>query len=149
MENLYKRFAESVTRWRFKVRSDEFFVTRVRLTALYTILAIVFLLAFSSVLYESLISRLSDSAQQTIIDPSVRTIVIDKTEDIIRNLILLGDGAVLIIVVIVGFFLTRKTLEPIQRMIKRRNLFISRLSIIRLEHSDCPRRSAFARPDSP
>ena len=125
MENLYKQFAESVTKWKLKLRRDEFFVTRVRLTVLYTILAVVFLSASSAVIYESLVSRLSESAQETILDPNIRTIVIGKTEIIIQNLIFLGDDAVLFIVIVVGFFLTKKTLEPIKKVLEKQNRFIA------------------------
>ena len=125
MENIYKRFVELVTRWRLKIRRDEFFVTRVRLSVLYTTLAVIFLVAFSTVLYESLNSRLSVSAQETISDPSVRAIVLSKADGIIRDLILFGDSIVLFIVVSVGFFLTRKTLEPIRAIIKKQERFIA------------------------
>ncbi len=125
MENLYKRSAEWVTRWESKLRRDEFFVTRVRLTVLYTLLAVVFLCAFSYVLYGSLLSRLTDSAKDTILDPAVRGLVLSKAEGIIRNLIFLGDSVVLVIVVVVGFFLTKKTLEPIQTFIKKQERFIA------------------------
>lgn len=125
MENLYKQFAESVTRWEFKLRRDEFFVTRIRLTALYTVLSVVFLLAFSYVLYDGLMSRLADSASQTILDQNIRTVVLDKASDIISNLILLGDSIILVLVIFVGFFLTKKTLDPIQKMVKKQSRFIA------------------------
>jgi len=125
MENLYKRFVESATRWRLKMRRDEFFVTRVRLTIFYTILAVVFLCAFSIVLYEILLGRLSESATETILDPTIRMIVIGKTADIIQNLIFLGDTLVLFLVIIVGFFLTKKTLAPIKETVRKQNRFIA------------------------
>lgn len=125
MENIYKRFVELVTRWRLKIRRDEFFVTRVRLSVLYTTLAVIFLVAFSAVLYESLNSRLSVSAQETINDPAVRDIVLSRADGIIRDLILFSDSIVLFIVVSVGFFLTKKTLEPIRAIIKKQERFIA------------------------
>ena len=81
MENLYRRLGESVTKWKFKVLNDEFLVTRIRLTALYTILSVIFLCAFSVVLYESLVSRLDDSVQQAVLDPGVRAVVANQTGD--------------------------------------------------------------------
>jgi signal transduction histidine kinase len=123
MENLYRRLGESVTKWKFKVLNDEFLVTRIRLTALYTILSVIFLCAFSVVLYESLVSRLDDSVQQAVLDPGVRAVVANQTAAIIQNLILLGDLAVLVVVIFVGFFLTKKTLEPIHKAMERQTRF--------------------------
>ena len=125
MENSFKQFAELVTRWRLRIQRDEFIATRVRLTAVYTVLSVIFLCAFSYVLYGSLIRSLASSAEETIRDPSIRAIVLNKASGIIENLILLGDSAVLFVVIFVGFFLTKKTLEPIQIMIKKQNRFIA------------------------
>jgi signal transduction histidine kinase len=125
MENLYKQFAESVTKWKLKLRRDEFFVTRIRLITLYIILSVIFLFAFSVVLYESLLGRLSESAQETILDPNIRAVIISKTAVIIQNLILLGDVAILIIVFVVGFFLTKKTLAPIKKAMEKQDRFIA------------------------
>ncbi len=125
MENLFKQLEVWVTRLKLKIRRDEFFVTRIRLTAIYTILAVVFLLAFSVVLYEGLMTRLSESALETIADPGIRGLVISKAGGIIRDLILLGDMAVLFIVISVGFYLTRKTLDPIKKMVKKQERFIA------------------------
>ncbi len=125
MENLYKQFAEWVTRWELKLRRDEFLTTRIRLTVLYTGLSVIFLVAFSFVLYNSLFSRLAQSAQETILDQTVREAVLAKAEDIIKNLIFLGDSVVLVIVMVVGFFLTKKTLQPIQESMKKQNRFIA------------------------
>lgn len=125
MVNAYKQFVESAIQWGLKVRHDEFFVTRVRLTALYTSLSVVFLCAFSYVLYGSLVGRLTESAYETITDPNIRMVVLGKAEGIIENLILLGDSAVLFIVIIVGFFLTKKTLNPIQVTVKKQTRFIA------------------------
>jgi signal transduction histidine kinase len=99
--------------------------TRIRLTVLYTGLSVIFLVAFSFVLYNSLFSRLAQSAQETILDQTVREAVLAKAEDIIKNLIFLGDSVVLVIVMVVGFFLTKKTLQPIQESMKKQNRFIA------------------------
>ena len=63
---------------KFRLRRDEFFVTRVRLTALYTVLSVVFLCAFSMFCMKSALSRLSESVSETILDPNVRMIVINQ-----------------------------------------------------------------------
>lgn len=125
MGNLFKQFGEWVTRWELKLQRDEFFVTRIRLTALYTILSVVFLIAVSYVLHWGFVSRLSISAEETIGDPNVRAIVLQKAEGIISDLIFIGDIIILMTVIIVGFFLTKKTLEPIRTMVKRQERFIA------------------------
>jgi signal transduction histidine kinase len=43
----------------------------------------------------------------------------------IKNLIFLGDIGVLIVVVVVGFFLTKKTLAPIKKIMDKQNRFIA------------------------
>lgn len=110
---------------KLKFKRDEFFITRVRLSVLYTVLAMVFVIAFSIALYKSLNVRLADSAQETISDPGVRTLVLNRAYGVIKDLILFGDILVLFVLISVGFFLTEKTLKPIRTMIEKQERFIA------------------------
>ncbi len=126
MQKLYKQFVESVTKWKTSYRVDEFFIARIRLTFYYSIIAVFILGGSSIVLYNTILFNLTQSIlEQDILDPQISQAIIDRTQDILLNRFMTIDLIIIFFIVILGFFLTHKTLQPIQSNMKKQKRFIA------------------------
>ncbi|MCC7160375.1 HAMP domain-containing histidine kinase [Candidatus Nomurabacteria bacterium] len=126
MGKLYKQFAESVTKWKADLKSDEFFIARIRLTFYYSITAIIILGGSSIVLYNMILSNLTESISQNIfLDPRIGQAIIDKAQDILLNRFISIDSAIIFFIIILGFLLTNKTLEPIESNMQKQKRFVA------------------------
>ena len=125
MEKLYKQFAELVTRFKAILKIDEFFVARFRLTFYYSITAMIILAGSSVVLYNTILSNLAQSVRENVLDPDIYKVVMDRTQDILLNRFLTIDALIIFFVVVLGFFLTQKTLRPIKANMEKQKRFIA------------------------
>ena len=126
MEKLYKQFAESVTKWKVNYVNDEFFVARLRLTFYYSITAIIILGGSSILLYNTILSNLAQSLSENIfLNPNLSQAILDKAQDILLNRFLTIDSIITFFVIILGFFLTNKTLKPIKSNMQKQKRFIA------------------------
>ena len=125
IQKLYKQFVESVTKWKADNKADEFFKARIKLTFYYFITAVVILGGSSIILYNTILSNLSRSVWENILDPNVSQVVIDIAQDILLNRFLTIDIIILLFVIIFGFLLTYKTLEPIKSNMQKQKRFIA------------------------
>jgi signal transduction histidine kinase len=126
MQKLYKQFAEWVTKWKISNIVDEFFVARIRLTFYYSITAIVILGGSSVVLYNIILSNLTQSISENIfLNPVISRAIIDQAQDILLNRFLTINIIIIFIVIILGFLLTHKTLEPIKSNMQKQKRFIA------------------------
>ncbi|MCX6752504.1 MAG: HAMP domain-containing sensor histidine kinase [Candidatus Nomurabacteria bacterium] len=126
MQKLYKQFAESVTKWKISHKADEFFIARLRLTFFYFITAVVILGGASFALYNTILSNFSQSISENIfLDPNVSQAIIDRAQDILLNRFLTIDAVIVFFIVVLGFFLTNKTLKPIKLNMQKQKRFIA------------------------
>ena len=129
MEKLYKQFVGLVTRWKvknkFMNKADEFLVARLKLTFYYSITTIIILGGSSIMLYNTILSNLSQSIRESMLDPVISQLIIDKTQDILLNRFLTIDIIIMFFIVILGFLLTNKTLEPIKSNMQKQKRFIA------------------------
>ncbi|MDD5721460.1 MAG: HAMP domain-containing sensor histidine kinase [Candidatus Pacebacteria bacterium] len=126
MEKLYKQFEESVTKWKASLKDDEFFIARLRLTFYYSITAIVILGSASITLYNTILSNFSQSILDNIfLDVNTANLIINRTQNILLNRFLTIDGIIIILVIVLGFLLTYKTLEPIKSNMQKQKRFIA------------------------
>ncbi len=125
MQKSYKQFVESVTKWKVNNKIDEFFVARLRLTFYYSITAIVILGGSSIMLYNTILSNLSTSIFENIPDPDIAQVIVDRAQDILLNRFLTIDALLIFFIIILGFLLTYKTLEPIKLNMQKQKRFIA------------------------
>jgi len=125
IQKLYRQFVVLVTKWEVNKKIDEFLIARLRLTFYYSITAIVILGGSSVMLYNTILSNLTKSIIESKLDPYISKIIIDKAHDILLNRFITIDLIIIFFVVILGFLLTQKTLEPIQLNMKRQKRFIA------------------------
>lgn len=126
MEKLYKQFVEWVTKWKTNSQKDEFFRARLRLTFYYSITAIIILGGSSILLYNTILSNLTESLSENIfINPDISKIIIDRAQDILLNRFLTIDLMIVFVIIILGFFLTHKTLTPIKSNMQKQKRFIA------------------------
>lgn len=126
MEKLYKQFAELVTKWKVNYVNDEFFVARLRLTFYYSITAIIILGGSSILLYNTILSNLAQSLSENIfLNPNLSQAILDKAQDILLNRFLTIDIIIVFFIIILGFFLTNKTLKPIKLNMQKQKRFIA------------------------
>lgn len=125
MENLYKRFEELVTKWKKSNEFDEFFVARIRLTFYYSITAVIILAVSSFILYTAILSNLSRSIFISVSDPLMAQAIIDRTQEILLNRFITVNVLIVSAILVLGFFLTHKTLEPIRLNVEKQKRFIA------------------------
>ncbi len=126
MQKLYKQFVELVTKWKVDHKFDEFFVARLRLTFYYTITAIVILGGSSIVLYNTILSNLTQSILENIfLNPDISQALIDRAQDILVNRFITINIIIIFFVIILGFLLTEKTLKPIKLNMQKQKRFIA------------------------
>lgn len=126
MQKLLRQLGEWATKWRVNYVDDEFFIARVRLTFYYTITAIVILGGSSILLYNTILSNLSDSLEANVfLSPNVSQSILDRAQDILLNRFLTIDIAIIFFIIILGFFLTNKTLKPIKTSVQKQKRFIA------------------------
>ena len=126
MAQLYKRFVEWAIRWITNSLKDEFFKARLRLTFYYSLTAIIILGGSSIILYNTILSNLTESIMaDRRFDPFLSGIIIDRAQDILLNRFLTIDLMIIFFIIILGFFLTYKTLTPIKSNIEKQKRFIA------------------------
>ena len=126
MEEKYKQFVESVIRWKASRKSDEFLVARLKLTFYYSLTAFVILGGSSIILYNLILSNLAQSISSNIfLDPNISQTIIDRAQDILLNRFITIDSIIIFFIIILGFLLTHKTLEPIKINIEKQKRFIA------------------------
>ena len=125
IQKLYKQFVELVTKWKINNKSDAFFKARIKLTFYYFITAVVILGGSSIILYNTILTNLSDSVWNNIPDPSISQVVIDIAQDILLERFLTIDIIILFFVAVLGFLLTSKTLDPIKTNMEKQKRFIA------------------------
>jgi signal transduction histidine kinase len=104
---------------------DEFLIARLRLTFYYFITAVVILGGSSILLYNTILSNLTRSILESRIDQNVSQAIIDNAQDILLNWFLIINAIIIFIIVILGFLLTHKTLEPIKINMQKQKRFIA------------------------
>ena len=125
MQKLYKQFVESATRWITNSRNDEFLVPRLKLTFYYSITAIVILGGSSFILYSAILSNFTQSILENVLDPNLAQAIIDRAQDILLNRFITIDAVIIFFIIILGFFLTSKTLKPIKLNMEKQKRFIA------------------------
>jgi OmpR-family two-component system manganese-sensing sensor histidine kinase len=77
-------------------------------------------------LYNTILSNFTQSIlQDRRINPDISKIIIDRAQDILLNRFLTIDLIIIFFVVILGFFLTHKTLQPIKANLLKQKRFIA------------------------
>ena len=125
MEKLSKQLEALVIKLKTNFKMDEFFRARLRLTFYYSITAIVILGGASIVLYNTILSNFADSIWQNGLDPDISQAIIDNTQDLLLNRFLTIDLLIIIFIIILGFFVTQKTLKPIKSNMQKQKRFIA------------------------
>jgi signal transduction histidine kinase len=125
MENLYKQFAESVTKWEINNKIDEFFEARLGLTLYYLLTAVVILCGSSIITYNAILSNLKDSILERGFDPIISQEILSDAKTILLNRFLTIDSLIILFTVIVGFLLTNRTLKPIKSNMLKQKRFIA------------------------
>ncbi len=106
---------------------DDFLKVRIKLTAMYTLIASVMAGGYSLLLYQLLVADFRDSIQDKIyaIDPRIVVAIMRRTSDILFNRILFIDAAILLVVVCISFFWANRTLKPIRDNMIKQKRFIA------------------------
>lgn len=125
MEKLYRQFVASVTKWWARVKSDEFFLARLKLTLFYSLTALSILAGASFILYRALLLNIHELLEENFMDPLIVNEIFEKTQTLLQTRILIVDGVIFFLVVFLGFFLTQKTLRPIKMNSLKQKRFIA------------------------
>jgi len=125
MENISKQFA----RWVTSFKSKPFLKARLKLTSYYTIGVFIILLVFSLAVYGFFANNLSSNLEYEGSDQeenaNIELQVIDKAQDQLRTILFTADGLVIILIIIFSYYLSGKTLKPIEVSYKRQKKFVA------------------------
>jgi two-component system, OmpR family, sensor histidine kinase CiaH len=125
MQKLYKQFAELVTKWKVNYKPDEFFTARIRLTFYYSATAVFILTGASVALYNTILANLTQSIGEREFDLDISQAIITNAKDILLDRFLTVDIVLVFFIVILGFFVTHKTLQPIKSNMQKQKRFIA------------------------
>ena len=126
MEKLFKQFEESVIKWKVNLKKDELLKARLRLTFYYSLTAMVILAVSSTILYIIILTNFTQSIRENIfLNPNIAQAIIDKAQDILLSRFVTIDAFIMFFIVILGFFLTEKTLQPIRLNMEKQKRFIA------------------------
>lgn len=126
MEKLFKRFEEWVIKWKNNFKRDEFLIARFRLALYYSLTAMIILGGLSIILYKVILSNLAQTISENIFfNPNVAKAILDKAQDILLNRFITIDAFIMFFVVVLGFILTEKTLNPIKSNMEKQKRFIA------------------------
>lgn len=106
---------------------DDFLKVRIKLTAMYTLIAGVMAGGYSLLLYQLLVADFRDSIQDKIyaIDPRIIITIVKRTSDMLFNRILFIDASILLVVVCISFVWANRTLKPIRDNMMKQKRFIA------------------------
>lgn len=109
------------------MKDDDFLKVRIKLTAMYTLIAGVMAGGYSLLLYQLLLADFRDSIQDKIyaIDPRVVNSIVNRTSDILFNRILIIDAVILFAVICISFVWAKRTLRPIRENMLKQKRFIA------------------------
>ena len=126
MEKLSKQLEALVTNWKTSMAKDEFFVARIRLTFYYFITSVFILGGSSIILYRTILLNFTESIKENVfINHFLAERILARAKDILLNRFITIDIIILIFIVILGFFLTKKTLSPISLNMQKQKRFIA------------------------
>ncbi len=125
MEKLSKQFGVLVTKWRTNIMSDEFLIARVKLNLFYSAIIMVILGGASFILYKVLLSNILGILEENLVSPLAAEQILHRAQELLQARILIVDSIIMIFVVVLGFFLTNKTLKPIKINSQRQKQFIA------------------------
>lgn len=125
MEKLYKRFEVLVIKLKLRMRTEKFLVARIKLTFFYSLTSMIILVGSSLILYHTLLSNLSESILESVDDPDTALTILNSTQGILQNRFITVDSIILFFVIIIGFFITQKTLKPIKDSMEKQKRFVA------------------------
>ncbi len=76
-------------------------------------------------LYKTLLEHLTESVEKSGVSPEISVLVMNKTEEILRNQFFTIDSTIIFFIILIGFFLTKKTLKPIEENMQKQKRFIA------------------------
>lgn len=125
MEQSFKQFGAWGIRLKHKLFRDEFLVARLKLTSVYLLTALAILGISSLILYRILFAQFSESILETNLPNHQIHELLDRAQDNLQYKIVAIDGAIIILVIGLGFLLTAKTLKPIKKNMMMQKRFIA------------------------
>ncbi|MEK7081036.1 MAG: HAMP domain-containing sensor histidine kinase [Patescibacteria group bacterium] len=125
MQKLYKQFVGWVIKLKLNNKIDEFFAARLGLTLYYVITAIVILGGSSIIIYNAILSNFTQSILEKGFDPYISEAIIADAKSILLDRFVTIDSIIILSTVMVGFWLTNRTLKPIKINMEKQKRFIA------------------------
>ncbi len=125
MANILKQFAA----WATNFKNNRFLQARLKLTAYYTVGVFIILLVFSVAVYGLFAKNISSnleydgSSQES--ESNIELRVISKAQNQLRAVLITVDGLVIVLIIIFSYYLSGKTLKPIEISYKRQKKFVA------------------------
>lgn len=126
MKNL-RRFAEWVTKLKNRLQNKSeqnvFLRARIILTLYYILVVTLVMGIFSGLLYFALVGNIKESLKDQFYDEIIEQEVYTQTIDRVNDIMIWSDLSALVVVAGLGYFLAKRTLQPIQKTLDDQKRF--------------------------
>ena len=125
MRNILKQFVD----WATNFKSKTFLWARLKLTVFYTsgvfVILLIFSLAVFSLFVRGINSNLEYDGSEEENNINTELQIIDKAKDNLQTILITIDSFILFLIIIFSYYLSGKTLKPIETSYKRQKRFIA------------------------
>ncbi len=111
--------------WVIGLRNNIFFQARLRLAFFYVVVIIFLLSVFSVFLYFSYAKNVQNDIEGDFPNGAAQSVIVSKTTDRLQKQLVIVDGAVILFVGALSYWLAGKTLKPIQRSLGSQKRFVA------------------------
>ena len=130
MTKILKNISRPFTEWVTSLKNNSFLKARLKLTLFYTVSLFVIIVVFSSLLYALFVNSIKNnfefeegnsSESASIKEYQVLNDAINK----LKLTLIISDAGIIIIVSLLGYFLSNRTLRPIKNSLEEQKRFVS------------------------
>lgn len=126
MKNIFKLF----TGWAINLKNNSFLKARLKLTLFYAASLFVVIVIFSSLLYTLFVNNIINSNEfegenYSELSTNKEFQVLNNAISRLRLTLIITDAGIIIIVTVLGYFLSNRTLKPIANSLEEQKIFIS------------------------
>lgn len=123
--NILRQYEESATNF----KDDPFLWARFKLTVYYTIVVLVVLFFFNIAVYGLFVKNITSNLEYDGLgqeeNANIELQVIDKAQGQLRTVLFTVDGLIIILILVFSYYLSDRTLKPIQISYERQKKFVA------------------------
>ncbi len=126
MENIFKPFVG----WVINLKNNTFFRAKLKLTFFYAVILLIIIVIFSSLIYILFVNNIINSNEfeeesYSGLNNIKELQILNNAIDRLKLTLITADVGIFIVVIIAGYFLSTKTLQPVKNSLEEQKRFVS------------------------